>query len=208
MGPDLRPMSCPSLTQVLGYDLAIRKRIALLMNSGVDIQSAMGHATADPDIRQKQFTASVGVAINTPECRALSAPGLREAYDVPAPRGGGTRANAMQDIPEPPTNETAAFRSQVQRVKKKAAKVRKQAEKAAADNAAKKAGNGKGTSAILISGVGDKKQGQWQGQQRYQNVEKSHRGDSIRGLGNLLWTQQRGQVQGEGLQTCARVPDL
>ena len=42
----------PSLTQVLRFDFAIRKRIALLMNSGVDIKTAVGHATADPELRQ------------------------------------------------------------------------------------------------------------------------------------------------------------
>ena len=60
IGPDLRPMSCPSLTQVLGFDFAVRKRVALLTNSGVDIYAAMGHDSADPELRQTQFTASVG----------------------------------------------------------------------------------------------------------------------------------------------------
>ena len=49
MGLDLRPMSCPSLAQVLGFDFAIRKKVALLMNSGIDIKAALGYATADPD---------------------------------------------------------------------------------------------------------------------------------------------------------------
>ena len=160
MGPDNKPMSCPSLTQVLGYDFAIRTRIALLMNSGVDILTAFGQATADPEVRQTQFTSSVGVAIGTAECRALSAPGLREAYALPVSKTSGGRASAALALGDAPP-AGALTRSQTQKVKKKAKKARAQAEKAANDKAAKRLQGGGGGKvhppprALQNGGVGD-----------------------------------------------------
>ena len=57
------------------------------MKPGVGIKTAMSHATADPELHQTQVTASVGVAIHTAECRALSAPCLIEAYALQGPGG-------------------------------------------------------------------------------------------------------------------------
>ena len=129
----------------------------MLTNSGLDIMSAFSHATADPEIRQTQFTSSVGVAINTSECRALSAPGLREAYALPAPRGGGDKGNKSSSalaLPDPPSSTLS--RSQAQKVKKKAKKARLRAHRVQADNAAKKAnGNGRAPKALQNGGVGD-----------------------------------------------------
>ena len=171
LGPDARPMSCPSLTQVLGFDFAIRKKMALLMNSGIDIKTALGYATADPELRQTQFTSSVGVAINTSECRALSAPGLREAYALQAPGGGAGRGGGQ--VPPPPIADGEVSRSQAQRVKKKAAKARKQAEEA---KAAKLAKGPKPPKALKNGGKGDanpKGKGKGQGPPRKKVTEKT-----------------------------------
>ena len=172
LGPDLRPMSCPSLTQVLGFDFAVRKKVALLMNSGIDIKAAFGYATADPELRQTQFTASVGVAINTAECRALSAPGLREAYALQAPGGGASRGGGQ--VQPPPIADGEMTRSQAQRVKKKAAKARKQAEDA---KAAKLAKAQKPPKALQNGGKGDgtrdKGKGKGKGPPRKKVTEKT-----------------------------------
>lgn len=158
MGPYAKPLPCPSLTQVLGYDFAIRKMVALLMNSGVDIRTAFGQATADSEVRQTQFTASVGVAIGTAECRALSAPGLREAHALPMPKGagGGKTTSALALVDAPPAGTTT--KSQALKVMKNAKKARLQAEKAAADKAAKRqqgGGGGRVQMALQNGGVVD-----------------------------------------------------
>ena len=82
-----RPISTPSLRHVMHYDEKIRKKMSTLMNEGMDFQSALTAAQKHEETRTVHFISPVSRDINTPECRACSAPGLREAFGLnPTPR--------------------------------------------------------------------------------------------------------------------------
>ena len=73
-------ISTPSLKHVLIYDLAIRKEVAKLMNEGTDIKTAFRVACSDLEIKQVSFLANVSMEIRMSECRACTAPGLKESF--------------------------------------------------------------------------------------------------------------------------------
>ena len=76
---------------VLHHDRMIQKKMADLMNEGHHFLTALNAAKADGKIRVVHFISLVSRDINTPECRACSAPELREAY-------GGTAASLPRAI--------------------------------------------------------------------------------------------------------------
>ena len=79
----------------------IQKETADLMNEGHDLLTGLNAAKADGEIRAVHFGSRVSRDINTPECRACSAPGLREAYGgkaSSAPRAILLRGNDMKKI--------------------------------------------------------------------------------------------------------------
>ena len=71
---------------VLDYDLAIRRLQAQLIKKGMDFKKALEAALGDGDTRTLAFTAPFGMRSHLPECRALTAPGLREIHGT-APSG-------------------------------------------------------------------------------------------------------------------------
>ena len=119
------PFSCPSLQHVLDYDLALREKIADLMNAGLDIAQAYDFAM-NPDkrttpqgmifdeLRQTAFLAQVAADSGSAECRALSAPGLR----------GSSSSNVTDSTKRPPPTPNA---EDPQRRQKKSRHERQQA---------------------------------------------------------------------------------
>ena len=89
------PIACPSIRHVRNYDQAIRELQAKLMKSGKDFKAALEAAMLDGDTRMLNFTTPFGMEAHTNECKALSAPALREIYsDLPNPE---KRTLAMAD---------------------------------------------------------------------------------------------------------------
>jgi hypothetical protein len=87
LGPDRVPISCPTIDHVMAYDAGLRENMAKQLNNGVPFQVALEAALKDPDLRSTYFTTSVGIDAGKPECRALTAPGIGEAYPELGRRG-------------------------------------------------------------------------------------------------------------------------
>ena len=88
LGHDGKPIATPSIDHVLVYDNAVRARVIDNMNSGMDIRSAFGEATAHEPTRQVHF---YGVIQCDTRPRTVTAPGLAASLpvaDVPTgPKG-------------------------------------------------------------------------------------------------------------------------
>ena len=116
LGPDDKPQSCPQVGRVVRYEKAVRTQVVNRMNRGQDIQAAFEAALAD-DPQKHEPHGPLHVRREHPECRALSAPGLRvmmynmgrapsfmrgqkrpppsdNVVKLPNDRGGATAANA------------------------------------------------------------------------------------------------------------------
>ena len=86
LGPDDKPQSCPHIGQVMRYEKAVRTQAVNRMNRGQDIQAAFEVALVDDTLKQMNLTIPFTCDANTPECGALTAPGLRAMYNMgPAP---------------------------------------------------------------------------------------------------------------------------
>ena len=99
LGPDGQALSTPTINHVIAYDLQIRKKVAEQMNLGHDMAAALAHAQGDPELRQVHFLSPVSIAINTPDCRACTAPCLEDrarpqSVKTKATDGGGASASA------------------------------------------------------------------------------------------------------------------
>ena len=118
-GRDGVPIACPHLAMVLDYDFAIRERQAKLMNTGVDFQKALELAMADGDLKLQKFTGVFSVQVSSPECRALTAPGLSDIY--PQLERGAKRANFAEDHAPTPSlsSSTGLSKSALKRAKTK-----------------------------------------------------------------------------------------
>lgn len=95
---------------VLGYDLPIRK-ICIEMNRGHDIKSAFEHALAEAELREMHFTAAFMNGVNTEECKAFTAPGLKDRFPMLAagkkkslPGDPGLTEDSSSDVPRPGVN--------------------------------------------------------------------------------------------------------
>ena len=73
-----QPIASPHIGHVLCYLHAILKSTTDSMNDGMDMDLAMMTAWKDAGTKTVHFHDAVTIAINTPECRALSAPDLQE----------------------------------------------------------------------------------------------------------------------------------
>ena len=136
---DGKPTSTPTISHVIAYDLQIRKKQAEFMNASHDFKSAL-EAARNPDkegreIRQVHFLSPVAISIASPECRACTAPGIRETF------GHGFRGSA--------SSGRADEDSGIGQISKKAIKKIKQNAKAAAEKDAKQ------KYALMNGGVGD-----------------------------------------------------
>ena len=99
------PVSCPHIGHVMDFDYALREKQAQLMNVSMDFQAALERALADSDLRLLRFTSVFTCDVTSPECRALSCPGLSDRFPLmskgqkrPAPAtstqdGAGAAAN-------------------------------------------------------------------------------------------------------------------
>ena len=71
----------------MAYDAGLRKSLAKQLNNGLPFQRALEAALADTDLRATHFNTLVGIDVGKPECRALTAPGIVEAYPELGRRG-------------------------------------------------------------------------------------------------------------------------
>ena len=147
LGPDKVPISCPTIHHVMGYDIGLREFVAKQMNNSVPIQKAFENAFADGDLRSTHFTTAVNIDSQKPECRALTAPGITEAYPELLRRGvkrprevineSGAAASASAASP---TSRTAGAsknaRNRANKARKKAEETERANAKAAAAAAA------------------------------------------------------------------------
>ena len=138
---DGKPVSTPTISHVLAYDLQIRKKQAEFMNGGHDFKSALD-AARDPEkegreIRQVHFLSPVAISINSPECRACTAPGICETF------GYGTRGTGA-------SSSTDNGPGAADTLSKKTIKKIKQQAKAEAEREAKRK-----YAALLNAGGGD-----------------------------------------------------
>ena len=69
-----RPISTPHLDHVLLYDLAIRKKVAELMNEGKDFKQAFAESTANDRLMQKDFLNHVMIDSGSAKCKSCTAP--------------------------------------------------------------------------------------------------------------------------------------
>ena len=102
LGPDDKPQSCPHIGHIIRYEKAVRTQVVNRMNRGQDIQSAFEAALADDTLKSMNLTVPFTCDAGTPECRALSAPGLRAMYNM----GPGTNFGRGQKRPQPLDNTT------------------------------------------------------------------------------------------------------
>ena len=139
-GIDGRPIACPTLAHVLAYDLAIRENVAELMNTGCDLAMAYQLSMGDSEIRQESFLTSYACDSTSAGCRALSAPGLKESYNMSTPSG---QKRSYADMEEEDWVKPRGGKGKGEKGEGKGAKARKRAnaKKAADAAAAKKAAN-------------------------------------------------------------------
>ena len=88
LGEGNLPVSTPTIQNVFIYDQAIRTKLALAMNNGVDAETALLRliSPVDPQsvaLKQINFLNNVAIGVNAPEARRMTAPGIREAYLLP-----------------------------------------------------------------------------------------------------------------------------
>mgnify|MGYP003333722578 CR=1 FL=1 len=132
------PVACPHIGHVLAYGMATRTLQTKLMKGGMDFQKALETAMADVDTRTLHFTTAFSIEASTPQCRALTAPGLKEIYpNLAAGKGTSTKTSQLEDFSAGDSVARAALAEQnrLKRVKKKL----KKQEKAAAAAAERKA---------------------------------------------------------------------
>ena len=68
-------ISTPTIEHVIEYDLQLRKQTAKLMNEeGVTFLEGLKRAKEDTRHFHMHFAGPVSLAINTPQCRACTAP--------------------------------------------------------------------------------------------------------------------------------------
>ena len=84
-GGDGQPLSCPHIGLVRNYDFAIRTLQHRLIKGGLDFAKALEKAMHDNDTRTLNFTTPFSMEAQGKECRALTAPGLSEQYNLPGP---------------------------------------------------------------------------------------------------------------------------
>ena len=116
-GSDGRPISCPSLSMVCNYDFAVRELQHRLMKNGKDFKRALEEAMADADTRTLNFTTPFSMEANTPECRALSAPGLRERFGVNPKAAPLKKPNSEVAPGEAPQQSKSARRNAAKKAK-------------------------------------------------------------------------------------------
>ena len=95
---NMKPIATPTLQHVLIYDRAIRAKMVELMNEGVDLDSALEAAKKDSEIRSMNFITHVATDINTPQCRAITAPGFAECSVVHTKVIGGGRNSGNDEL--------------------------------------------------------------------------------------------------------------
>ena len=99
LGPDDKPQSCPHIGHVMRYDKAVRTQVNNRMNRGQDIQAAWEAALADDTLKRMNLEIPFTCDANTPECRALTAPGLRAMYNMgPAPTFSRKRPSPSESL--------------------------------------------------------------------------------------------------------------
>ena len=130
-------MSCPTIELVLDYDTAVRTRQAKLLNLGHDFQKALETAMADSDIRLQHFMGPFTCAVNTQECRALSAPGIANIYPQlqkakKTPTSSAQPATSQAQLADSPLSRGAKKRANQAAKKRKAEEESARASKAAA----------------------------------------------------------------------------
>ena len=138
-GKDGAPISCPTIGLILDYDLALRTRQAKLLNLGFDFQDALEKAMADPDLRLQHFMGPFTCSVNTPECRALSAPGISHIYPQlqkarKAPESSGSQATPTTRVADSPLSKTARKKANQAAKKREAEQEAARAAKAAKKN--------------------------------------------------------------------------
>ena len=116
-GGEGKPISCPSLNMVLNYDYAVRELQHKLMKNGVDFKTALERAMADPDTRTLHFTTPFSMEATGSECRALSAPGLRERF------GMSLKTPSLKRERDEPAERDQASESAKKRARKAARKL-------------------------------------------------------------------------------------
>ena len=105
-GVDGQPNSCPHQDIVMGYDFAIRERVAELMVEGTDIDSAFEQAMKDEALKHTAFLCNFTLEHGSQRCRALSAPGFRDIHGFTAPEGPRKRALEDGTVSESPLSKS------------------------------------------------------------------------------------------------------
>ena len=132
----------PHIDHVKTLDIAIRTKVAELMNAGVDIKEAFKLTTEDEKLMRMSFHNPYSIEVHSKRCTACTAPGLTEAHgaaalkpleDIERPKATPSRGN---DDRGPPAVKSASAKK---RAKAQAAKAKKaEAERAAAGGVRKK----------------------------------------------------------------------
>ena len=134
LGENGKPVSCPTIKHVIIYDKAIRDRVAVLMNANWDIRAAFGEATAHERTRRINFDNVCAQAINTPECKAITAPGLCDYVSVTEPERSTNTSSKQLALADGSDGLSKTEKNRLSKAKKKAAKAKAKA-KATADAA-------------------------------------------------------------------------
>ena len=102
-GEDGKPMSCPHIGIVMDFDYKCRESLAKRMAAGTDIEAAFEEIMGDEKLMLKLFTTQFTTQVNTPACKALSAPAFREVHGTggqAAPSGQKRTAEDAFDGPK------------------------------------------------------------------------------------------------------------
>ena len=115
------PTACPHIGHVLAYDRAIRTKVAELMNSGSDIESAFLEARKDKEIKTVSFHNAVAIAIQSKACTDLSAPSFQDrASRVAKPEKPPNGPARPTTTTQTPGVKTKAEKAKAKRLRKKA----------------------------------------------------------------------------------------
>ena len=129
-------VATPHIDHVKALDIAIRSKVAEMMNAGTDIKAAFTVVTADERLMRMNFLNIYAVEVGTDRCKKCTAPGLSEVHGATAlkpledvekvkantPRGGGEG---------PPPTKSANAKKRAKAKVNKAAKLQAEADKVA-----------------------------------------------------------------------------
>ena len=173
------PVSSPTIDHVLCYLWAIFKRTADDLNNNVDFQTALKNARDHAETKTLHFINPFSTAVNTPECRACTAPGLAERM----PPAAKDETPTSRPLTQRATSQTGTAAPTGTISKSKKARLKKQAKQQELQKAIKDARKPGGRPKVVLAlgngGDRDQQKGAGKGKRQGKLKDRTSDGKTI-----------------------------